>query len=267
MENFLEDYTKWLDESKEHLSNQAIATYLNLREVLSDKEKRFIENHLKSCSECKSKFERISAEDKEMDDLLVEEDSATSATRPVKIFTLQKFIRYSAAAAILIALALSVYYVFINKEEVLLTENNKPKTGIDTLKNAIQSDTTSLPKRVEPEKILEKKPEKITTEKDFAANDILENFVNRNIRSESEIKILQPKIGDTVHIPTTFKWDQNNIAGSNNFVIVNNKNLEIYEAEAIGSEIIIDRTFERGLYYWKIFTNDKLEAVGKFYIK
>lgn len=267
MEKFLKEYSKWLDETKEHLSNQAIAAYSNLNEVLSDKEKQFIENHLKSCSDCRSNFVRISAEDKEMDELSAGEEAIAPIKKSVKIFTIQKLIRYSAAAVILIALAVAAYYVFIKKSEVLITENNNRQTEIDTSNNEMKQDTTKIPKTVEPEKNQEKKPEKISTEENFAANDLLENFINRNVRSETKIKIVYPGIGDTLNFPITFKWDQSNTTDSDKLIIVDNKNKLIYLTEISGKEITIDKQFDSGLYYWKLEVNGKLEAVGKFYFR
>ena len=267
MENFLEGYSKWLDESKKHLSSQAIATYLNFKENLSDKEKQFIEDHLRSCTECRDNFEIISAEDKEMNEIVGYESSVTSETKTAKIFSLQRFIRYSAAAVILIALGLTAYYLFIKRDMVLITQKNNPKTVIDTSQNVIQSDTTETLKIVEPKKTQERKSKKSADEENFAANDVLENFINRNIRSEIKIKILQPGMGDTVNSPITFKWDQGNTTGSNKLIIVDNKNKPIYQEKISGKEITIDKQFSNGLYYWKLEMNGNLEAVGKFYIR
>ncbi|HEY7750846.1 MAG TPA: hypothetical protein VH917_01035, partial [Ignavibacteriaceae bacterium] len=63
MENFLEEYSKLLDDSKSHLSNETLATYLNLKDQLSAKEKLFIENHLKDCLRCKEKYDLMKIED------------------------------------------------------------------------------------------------------------------------------------------------------------------------------------------------------------
>jgi len=265
MENFLEEYTKWLDDSKEHLSNRSIATYLNLKEILSDKEKQFIEDHLNSCSECQNKFEQIAAEDEEMDELANEEEPVTKQAEQVKVFTLQNVIRYAAAAVIFIAMLFVAYYMFIKKDEVLITKNNKPETKIDTLNNLAQQDSAGIPQIVEPEEQKKEKPEKIHLES-FAVNDVLENFINRNIRSGEKINILQPGIGDTVSLPITFKWNQQTGTGYNELIIVDNKNQSLYQAAISGKEITIDKKFSKGLYYWKLLVKDKLEAVGKFYI-
>ena len=266
MDNFLDEYSNWLDESEEHLSNQAIATFINLKRLLSDKEKQFIEDHLNSCSQCKSKYEQIAAEDKEMDKLANEEKPVTERIGQGKIFTLPKVVRYAAAAVILITMFFAVYYLFIKKDEVLITEKDKPEMIIDTSKNLAEHDSTGKPQIVEPEKKRQEKPEEKIQPESFTANDVLENFINRNIRSETKINILQPGIGDTVSLPITFKWNRQTDAGYNELIIVNNKNKSLYQVEISGEEITIDKKLSEGLYYWKILVKNKLEAVGKFYI-
>ena len=67
MENFLSEYSKFLDETNHHLSLQTIATYINLYDSLSDKEKLFISNHLEACRECTESFNLIFDEDLELD--------------------------------------------------------------------------------------------------------------------------------------------------------------------------------------------------------
>ena len=59
MENFLIEYSKFLDESNEHLSHQTLATYINLPGQLSEKERQFISNHLAECTDCSNKFNII----------------------------------------------------------------------------------------------------------------------------------------------------------------------------------------------------------------
>ena len=102
--------------------------------------------------------------------------------------------------------------------------------------------------------------------KSFATNDVLESFVNRNIRSETEIEIVQPNIDDTIKFPYTFKWNQKSFSGSNKLIIVDNQNNPLYQAEIGGKEITIDQKLNSGLYYWKLESNGKLASVGKFFV-
>ena len=67
MENFLEEYSKFLDGSGNHLSLKSLATYINLSGLLSEKEKQFISNHLTDCKQCINSFNLIFDEDLEID--------------------------------------------------------------------------------------------------------------------------------------------------------------------------------------------------------
>ncbi len=67
MENMFEEYSKFLDETTNHLSQQTLATYINLQDQLSDKEKQFISNHLTECKECSESFNKIFDEDLDLD--------------------------------------------------------------------------------------------------------------------------------------------------------------------------------------------------------
>lgn len=68
MENISEEYSKFLDETKRHLSLQSLATYINLRDLLSDKEKQFISNHLAECAQCGNAFNSVFDEDLDLDE-------------------------------------------------------------------------------------------------------------------------------------------------------------------------------------------------------
>lgn len=101
----------------------------------------------------------------------------------------------------------------------------------------------------------------------YKENSVLENFVDRNIRSAESVEIISPKNGTTVkQIPFYLKWS--GVKSKNyNIVIVNNQNKIIFSRDVLGSKLEIKNKIEPGLYYWKINYNNKLEAVGKFKIK
>ncbi len=268
MDNFLEKYSNWLDESKEHLSNEAIATYLNLKNILSEKEKEFIENHLKLCTECEKKFNLVVAEDKEMDEASLEEEHNQDIEKKeaIKIFTLERIVKYSVAAIIAVGLVLATYYSFFQEEKVIITERKKTEHKLDTLRKSVSMDSISIPLVKEAEKEGQEKVKLKTDLKSFAVNDILESFVHRNIRSETEIEIMQPDIDDTIKFPFTFKWTQKSFMGTNKLLIVDNQNKTLYQADISGKEITIDQKLTDGLYYWKLETNGKLGVVGKFFV-
>ena len=268
MENNIEEYSRWLDDSKNHLSNKAIATYKNLKGFLSKKEIRFVENHLSSCEECKDRFRLIVDEDREMDLLAEEEEMVPEkeTEESVKVFALGKILKYSVAAVIVAGLILVTYFSFFQEERVVYTEKKKPEAVSDTLRKSANSDSVGISVVTKAEDENQYNVQSNSNLKSFAVNNILESFVNRNIRSDTEIEIVQPNIGDTIKFPYTFKWDQKTFSGSNKLIVVDNQNNPLYQAEIGGKEITIDQKLTSGLYYWKLESNGKLAAVGKFFV-
>jgi hypothetical protein len=245
MENFLEDYAKLLDDSKTHLTNKTLATYHNLKDLLSSKEKLFIENHLKDCLRCKEKYDLMKIEDREIDtrsDVLLRR-------RGTSIYW------YAAAAIILITLGIS-YLIYVNQEREPVMVKNEEKL-VDSL-NVI----TENKSKEDKQQIEEIKPE--TNETDFAANKTLENFINRNIRGETHFKIITPIIGDTLKTPLKFEWQSQ--AKEVKVSIVNNKNQEIISTEVSGTSYLLEKQIKSGRYYWKIFVDGKLVSVGMFFV-
>ena len=257
MENLLEDYSKLLDDSTEHLSYQAIAAYLNLKEQLSDKERNFVERHIKICSECKKKYELIQAEDLEID---------TGRKQQLKFFRLAGYRKYAAAAVIIIGILAALYILFQPEKVKLLTEDVSPKDSSGRTEIVSVDSTAHLQK---PEPVEESKKEIISNKDEelFAVNTVLENFINRNIRSNKTIEIISPEIGDTVSSTITFEWKRINPIGRLVLTVVDNKNTPVYEMTVEGSTLVIDKKLKAGLYYWKLEADGKLEAVGKFYVK
>ena len=266
MENNIEEYARWLDDSKKHLSDEVITTYLNLEELLSKKEKLFVENHLASCKMCKEKFDHIVAEDKELDNAAEEDEKRPEeeVVEPVKIFTLGRVVKYAVAAVVVTGLVLVTYFSFFQEDRRVTTEKQKPEPVNDTTRN--NPDSMSIPVFTKAEKETRQDTLTKATMKSFAVNDVLENFVNRNIRSETEIEVVQPDIDDTIKFPYTFKWNQKTFSGSNKLIIVDNQDKPLYQAEIGGIEITIDQKLTSGLYYWKLESNGKLSAIGKFFV-
>jgi len=272
MENFLEEYSKLLDESKEHLSYQAIATYLNLKEVLSTKEKSFIENHLKSCSACKEKFDTVYNEDIEMDNEAekkkLNKNTGTKQWNTFKIFRISSYTRYAAAAVILIVVTATLYFYLSSKDDMALTQDlqegdsiivNEGK-GIDLL---VDKDSAEVNKPV-PEEFI---AEDLSLAESYRNNRVLDNFINRNVRSETIVQVISPSIADTLNEPISFKWTQPEGINLFTLILLDNKNKTIYKKNIDGNQITYSGILKPGLYYWKIESNGKLEAVGKFYIE
>jgi hypothetical protein len=260
-----------LDKSNEHLSYQSISTYLNLKQVLSGKEINFIETHLKSCSTCKEEFETVYNEDMEMDNEVGEKKHKKTEiefqSNTIKIFKISNFAKYAAAAAILVVVTI-IYFYLSSKDDRILTQELQSKDSVTVKENRkedliVDKDSSNMIKSSPEEYIAED----ISLSENFRENRILENFINRNVRSETIVQIISPSIEDTLSEPVIFKWLK---PGGTNFItliLVDNKNKALYKANVDGNEIKYGGKLKPGLYYWKIESNGKLEVVGKFYIK
>ena len=240
----LSKYSEGLKNSEEHLSNAVIATYINLKYNLSEKEISFIENHICKCDECRKRLDGMIEEDLELGEVVMTH----------KIKKRNTFYVWATAATIIIAAGIGIYYYLLSPKQVIV-ENNKSLIDSLSLKENTQ--------------IIKESRKKEETNKynqaDFTANNILENFVNRNVRSESSVKIISPQIGDTLSVPINFKWE--NKKSNYIFELVNNGNKFISKQALTDNHLIYKEKLNPGLYYWKILVDDKLEVVGKFYIK
>ncbi len=241
----MKKYSEELNSNDKHLSNAVMATYLNLKELLSNKEAEFIEKHLDGCTSCREKYELLKLEDAE----IVPGKSINNKVRLTYW--------YAAAAVILITFGIGYYIIYPPVETPVIAES-EDLLFPDTTLSAPQPDLVT-----EDKTEIKEKPVKIS-EADFASNQILENFINRNIRSETKVRILSPQIGDTINIPSKFEWQSS--AQKFKLSVVNNLNKEVYVITTEETRLVLRENLKPGLYYWKILVDEKLETVGKFYI-
>jgi hypothetical protein len=243
-------YSGGLNNSNEHLTNAVIAAYINLKDNLSEKEISFIENHLNKCDECKSRLDKMIEEDIEIDDLA----ESTSSKKN------NNYYFWAAAAMLIIAIGISMFYIFQQGNKEVIVQNEKPLA--DSLMTEEKTPDREL---AEEEKETQDKTKEYNGS-DFAANTTLENFINRNVRSEYLTKIMSPEIGDTLETPITFKWESNE-ERMFTFELVNNRNKSIIKQTLAENNFTYSNKLNPGLYYWKLLVDYKLEAVGKFYIE
>ena len=252
----LSKYSNELEDSEKHLSNTVIAAYINLKDMLSKKEISFVENHINKCDECREKLAEMIEEDQELDE---ERNFKISKFQNFKIGK-DKYYIWAAAAMFIIAIGIGVYYIFQPANEEVIVTNDKRL--IDSLKTEGDIQGAKEPEEKEKTKDIVKD----YNEADFAVNNVLENFVSRNVRSEASIKITLPQIGDTLNVPINFKWKTTK-KEKFGFELVDNRNKQIVNETLTENEYTFPDKLNPGLYYWKVLTDDKLGAVGKFYIK
>ena len=228
-DTFLSDYTKFLDSSGNHLTYAAISLYRNFNEGLSEKERRFLKNHLDSCQSCAGKLEEVDE---------VENDVPKQARTNVYWLSTALF-RYSIAAVVVLAVGVSVLY-YRNR-------TGEDRSGQSMLKNQSLAVETTDPER-------------------FAPNPTLESVVGRTVRSQSEVKLLAPVNGDSVAIPFTFRWEGGKEGEKTALVIVDNKNIEMWKDATTTTSLTLEKNLKPGLYYAKLEVDGILAAVGKFIV-
>lgn len=228
--NLLTIYSQFLDASGEHLTFAALSMYRNSSRELSQKEKDFFKNHLNSCVACSARLHEIA-----------EVEGEIVGERVTNIFSMSpNLFRYAVAAILVIAVGIAVVVVMQNTHQEQVTSQQIPS----------EQYITEAP--LDPER--------------FIPNQILENFVERTVRSSSGIMLIAPNTGDTVAFPFTFKWKGNNVGENIVVTLVDNKNSEVWNETSSLSELTSEKKIEPGLYYIKLQSGEKLVHVGKFVV-
>lgn len=227
--NIFAGYSQFLDASGEHFTYAALSTYRNSAGELSEKEKEFFERHLKACVSCSARLREIAE---------VEGEVATEQPKNILNFSPSLF-RYAIAAILIIAIGIAVVVMQNPQQEQITTQQLPAEQNI--------AEAPLNPER-------------------FVPNQVLENFVERNVRSSSGITLTVPKTGDTLAFPYTFKWEGNDAAKSIMITVVDNKNFEVWKETSSLSELTSVKKLEPGLYYIKLQTDDKLVQMGKFVV-
>lgn len=175
---------------------------------------------------------------------------------------------YTAAAAVIIGVALIIYMTF---RSGITDQNNNQKTIL--LKDKSFDKQKTVGKTLTPAESkgqtedVQTKNESTAISDIFAENKNLEKFLERNKNINPPVALVSPGIGATVKMPITFEWmtSQKNITLK--FVILNNQNIPVYNNLINGRELTIDTKLDPGLYYWKLESKDSIETLGKFLIR
>jgi len=233
--DWLHEYSAFLDSSGEHLTYAALSTYRNNLEELSEKEKLFLRRHLDSCSAC---TERLREVDEIEEGEQVENKKLHPLRRPRR-WTGSPVFRYSIAAALVLALGtvIAVYVLRDLPQDQLASQPPSPTQPL-----AVQS--------LDPDR--------------FVANPVLDAFIERTVRSSSTTRFRTPHAGDTVSAPIHFEWDPTK--GPFSLIILDNKNRDIFTMSTGETHAVVDTPFVSGLYYAKLEAGGNLAGVTKFYI-
>lgn len=264
----MEVYSKFMNETGEHLSNDVLLNYLKMFETLSENEKQFIESHLETCITCKQKIYTqpgIIPEDAAPLSSSVSHDNAINN----KLGIYKHFEYWKYAAGIFL---FAVVFIIMFYEPDAGKNNVTSYTGrlSDTMDIHLQLNFDSLSQLRKAENDISDKKE--TTKEPgvaehFLPNILLENFIFQGGHTSRKINIISPQMEETVSRVITFKWHLNTSLGNLQFSIVDNKNISLYSALVTGSGLTIDKRFKSGLYYWKLESGNVLEAAGKFIVR
>lgn len=228
--NFLTEYSQFLDDSGKHLTYAALSIYRNFSDELSQKEKIFLKNHIDSCSNCSARLQEVT----DVEEITVRQQPKTVLNISPIVF------RYAIAAILVAGVGLTIFFVLMKPaSDGLITQHSETPQII--------AETVQHPER-------------------FVPNQMLENFVERRIRSSSGITLITPAIGDTLVFPFTFQWNREKSGTMYTIVIVDNKNMVRIKETTSSSEITIHTKLSSGLYYVKLEANDELVQMGKFLI-
>lgn len=228
--NFLNEYSRFLDSSGKHLSYAACSLFLNFSEELSKKERAFLQTHLESCSACSKLLQEVR-----------EIEGEVPSKKSARIFDIQSSaLRYAAAAVVVVGIGLTIFFALQkqNNNEMVTQQIESPPLIAEIVQDPAH----------------------------FIPNQTLENFVERTVRSSSDISLIAPDTGDTVAFPFTFRWKGNDAGKKVVVTVVDNKNSDMWSEISSSSELTSEKKLEPGLYYIKLQSNDKLLQVGKFVV-
>lgn len=225
--NFLEEYTRFLDLNKGHLSHSALSVYRNFPDELSRKEIRFFASHLETCAICSARLKEI--EQVEGSELRAQIRSVTWISSPA--------FRYSMAAAFVVAFGAGIVFYLQSRSGGGISQPADHSLALQSL---------------DPQR--------------FVSNEILESFISRPVRSASSAMFLSPRNGDTVAIPLTFRWNAAKSARRYTMVVVDNRNVEAWKETTRATSITMEKRLEPGLYYAKLQVDDVLGQVEKFVV-
>ncbi len=353
MNNFPEQFLKYLDDSKKHISDQGISKYADINSDLTEAERIFIEEHIDKCKNCQEKLNQFFDEAVEKEKKSFEIDAALSTNNYLNFTdtennidgiiskeddilylnfiklpqylengSIRLYIPDNGTIIRIVSAKSNKKYKIENSENLSL--RNIPKVYIDIVANKFKVTAASKKKNyillytgigfliLITIFLLGKHPEegnriKITEESlplydsainmnrnqgmqshspdtsnvkeqiagkvnpglpvkiapEFRDNSYLENIITKN--KDNGI-IITPEIGDTLRKQIYFKWTPLETK-TYTISVVDNKNKEIWSKELFDTRVTLFEKLDSGLYYWKILTDGKLQAVGKFFVK
>lgn len=254
-----------------HLTDEALALYteaLKLGHLAQLPEG--IQEHIQACEDCHR-------EAMDLYSLIADADYSALGQHPSFEKSAPKkrnlYVRLTYGALALAASLCALLY--FNSQENL--NPSVPDTPIQAFEDSIkqEEDITELPqeevaqeqseKREEMPKAEEQEPELLAG--NFEVSDNLEDLVGEFTRSDI-IKINNPSPGAEFKPGQfiSFAWQQEK-PQPHFLIIVNNQEEEIFKIFLEDGEYQYKEALSKGLYYWKLESEDDLLYVGKFFVR
>ncbi len=228
-----------------HPDEGVLARFFYEKKMLSNRDFKAIDDHLKTCGSCQAVFENIKSFEKEGNNLTNKASSITWS-------------RYLIAACIVIGIGISSLLISRNTRHQITSNDNLPN---------VDSDSSSY------HKFPEQKKEPVAANKManqnqivfFEPNPALEDFIGQTMRSIGDIRDIRPQNGTNVKIPFQIFW-RNSDTNSCAVVILNNRNEIMWSKHDLDSTVTVTKPLLPGLYYWKLLKKSSMVFMGKFYI-
>lgn len=295
MENSPNNSSRFLDESGEHLTNDAITQFIHPRESFSEEDKLLIENHLADCPDCSKRYyEVLNAEpgDKEIeesinvsedDDIILKEEPVDISGAPPppahKMAVSNPLLRnpkfWILATGLLVIIF--IWFFFLSSDEAEtneVTDSENPEMMQDIEDDPIDMPEENLPPPSNENQQGENTPANQNEEEftmpegdSFAENPVYEEMIMYNSTLNNSISLNEPSMGETMGSPLHFHWQKPENIRYVQLIVITNEGKSVYNSTLGGNEITIDKKLAEGLYYVKLSAGSGNEALGKFYVR
>ena len=189
--------------------------------------------------------------------------------------------RWAAAAAVALLAYFTVQLGPFRSSDPGMADTDPPP--VDTLQDRIpdqpEQEIAEVPETTTPESTEPETPQKQIEEPqpddrqlfaaNFVADETLDGLIGMAVRG-GELNVLNPANDTTLLVGENinFAWQyQSTDPSSLTFILLNNRGEILTSTTTASSNYQASSSFEPGLYYWKLETEDDLIHVGRFFIR
>jgi hypothetical protein len=241
---------------RDHLSDEGAALFVDALKLNHiNKLPHEIRDHVEECTVCKCAILEVYS-------LLDEAPHFFSGVHPFfeprqRTTVNEKRIIYRIAATITIASSIGLIAYYSN---LILKENNSGRTIHDQKSTPVEIGT-----KTHSSVNTQRAGRDGFDKENFVENPVLEDMITNGYRS-SNLVVVSPQIGMTVHSPLRFSWTGER-GGTVDVRIMNNEGKIEFSIRTKNSGTLLNQHLKPGLYYWKIESKNELLYVGKFLVR